>query len=125
MATDKPFLSTRDLIENYSFLVEYMKKCKDRGLDCTKLLPTSQLLDELYKKIDKEAMSFEQVINYVNKKLGNEVNCDLCIDVFREIYKTVVGCEEAKKMLITQLAGWYIEILESLGYVKIRPSWKH
>lgn len=124
MSSENLFLSTKSVIEDYSLLLAYMKKCKERSLNCTQLIPSSQLLGELQRRIELEPLSLEKIVEIVKEKVEHIIDCDLCAEAFREVYKVTVTCEDAKKMLLKQLAGWYVEILEALGYVKVRYAWK-
>lgn len=69
-------------------------------------------------------MSLEKVVQWVKERVGGAVICELCVEVFRELYGVDVNCEDAQQVLLKELAGWYIEILEALGYVKVKYSWK-
>jgi hypothetical protein len=121
---NKPFLSSRSIIEDYSLLLEYMKKCKNKGLDCSNIIPTSQTLDELLEKIEKGAITFEQLLDYIKGKYENQVYCDLCVEAFKQVFNIAADCEDSRRMLLIQLTGWYVEILETLGYVKLKSAWK-
>ncbi|MEM4810200.1 MAG: hypothetical protein QW249_06790, partial [Desulfurococcaceae archaeon] len=61
---------------------------------------------------------------YIKEKIGNKLNCDLAIQAFRELYGLNTECEEILRMLLSQLTGWYIEILDTLGYIRIKYSWR-
>ncbi|MCC6034283.1 MAG: hypothetical protein LM567_02130 [Desulfurococcaceae archaeon] len=123
--SEKPFLSTGKLIENYKLLVNYMKQCRDAGLDCSPLIPSSDFLLEVKRLVESDYISkFSDLVKLVEKKFGNLISCDLALRVFTEIHGYVVSCDLVKNMLITQLAGWIIEMLETLGYVKIKFSWR-
>ncbi|MEM0002270.1 MAG: hypothetical protein QXS24_03060 [Desulfurococcaceae archaeon] len=124
MLDDKPFLSSRSIIEDYSLLLEYMKKCRNKGLDCSNLIPTSKLLDDLQSEIRKGSISFQQLFEYIKNRFEKEILCEVCIDAFKQVYDIIADCEEARKLLLIQLAGWYIEILETLGYIKLKSAWK-
>jgi len=124
MFNETPFLPTRSLIENYDLLLAYMKKCRERALNCAQLIPSSQLLSELEKRVELEPLSFEAIISIVEERVGRLVHCELCREAFKEVYGVVATCEDAKKILIRQLAGWYIEILEALGHVKVKYAWR-
>lgn len=122
---DRPFLSTGKLIENYKLLVNYMKKCKEANLDCSALIPSSDLLVEVKTKINSGRISrLSDLIDLVEEKYSNLVICELAQKVFTEIHGYTVSCELARKILLIQLAGWITEMLESLGYVKIKFSWR-
>jgi hypothetical protein len=122
---DRPFLSTGKLIENYKLLVNYMKKCKEVNLDCSALIPSSDLLVEVKTKINSGIISrLSDLVDLVEEKYSNLVICELAQKVFTEIHGYTVSCELARKILLIQLAGWITEMLESLGYVKIKFSWR-
>ena len=124
-ADEKPFLSTGKLVENYKLLVNYMKNCKEVNLDCRALIPSSNLLVEIKNLIDSGKLSrLSELIELVESKFSNLVNCDLALEAFREIHGYTASCELVRKMLMTQLASWIIEMLEVLGYVKIEFSWR-
>lgn len=124
MLDDKPFLSSRSIIEDYSLLLEYMKKCRNRGLDCSNLIPTSKMLDDLNNEVRRGSVSFQQLFEYVRNIYEKEISCELCIEAFKQVYNITAECEEARKLLLIQLAGWYVEILETLGYIKLKSAWK-
>ncbi|MEM4481795.1 MAG: hypothetical protein QW808_04200 [Desulfurococcaceae archaeon] len=121
---ERPFLSTGSVIEDYRFLLGYMKKCKQLKEDCSSLLPTSEILSEIIKAISEAGLSFGDIIELIRTKFESSIDCDLCSEAFKEAYGVVVDCTEAKKLLFVQIAGWYVEILESLGYIKVRYQWK-
>lgn len=123
--SEKPFLSSGRLIENYKLLINYMKQCRDVGLDCSSLIPSSDFLLEVKRLVESGYISkFSDLVRVVEKKFGSLVSCDLALRVFTEIHGHTVSCDLVKNMLIIQLAGWIIEMLETLGYVKIRFSWR-
>jgi len=101
-----------------------MKKCKEKSKDCTSLIPSSRFLGELQELLERGPMSFDRVIELIGEKVSSAISCDLCVEAFKEVYKVPVACEEAKKTLLRQLAGWYVEMLEALGYVKVKYAWK-
>lgn len=113
-----------ELIEDYGFLIKYLEKCREKNIDCTPLVTTSRILNELLKKISIYPTSFNEILKLIEREIGDLVNCEICIEVFRELYNINVTCEEAKKILLIQVTSWYIEILVKLGYVKLKPTWK-
>ncbi len=118
------FLSSGRLVENYKFLYEYLKKCRERGLDCSQLLPSTSILSEIQRKVETSQQSFNELVEYIKSIHSKNIDCNLCIEVFKQLYGLNASCEEAMQVLLTQLAAWYIEILETLGLVKIRFAWK-
>jgi len=124
LSEEVPFLSSGKLVEDYRLLVRYFKKCKSIGLDCSPLLPASQTLLEIKQMVEKKRVNFNEVLDFVRGKLSTDVHCSILVDAFEETYGVRASCEEAKNQLIKQLAGWYIEILDTLGYVKIKYAWK-
>lgn len=124
MSNHRLFLSSGKLLENSRLLAKYMKLCKERGLSCEKLLPSSSLLSEIKKMVEKAPVSFEDIVKFLQEQVSSEVDCGICIEAYREIYGISVDCESAKKALVIQLAGWLVEILDTLGYVKIKYTWK-
>jgi len=124
-SSEKPFLSTGKLVENYRLLVDYMKKCRESDLDCSKLIPSSDFLLEVKELVERGALSrFSDFISIVEERYGSLVDCDLALRVFSEIHGHEASCDLVKKILITQLAGWILEMLESLGYVRVKFSWR-
>ncbi|MEM1618063.1 MAG: hypothetical protein QW123_03655 [Desulfurococcaceae archaeon] len=124
MSSDKPFLSSSKIIEDYKLLLKYMEKCRLTGAECEKLLPTSQILAKIKALIESRVATFEDVLGFVEKEFYNEINCEICVDAFKEVYGISVDCDKARRALIVQITGWFIEILDTLGYVKIKYSWK-
>lgn len=124
MEQKKPFLSSSKIIEDYGLLLKYMEKCRQTGRDCEQLLPTSNILSEIERLAMSGSIDFERVVNHVEEVASNSIDCDICVQSFKEVYGVDVECDRAKKALLVQLAGWLVEILDSLGYIKIRYSWK-
>lgn len=124
LGQEKPFLSSSKIIENYGLLVKYMEKCRRLDRGCEQLLPTSDILAEIEKLAKQGLVGFEDVVSYIEKKMSTNIDCDICVQSYREVYGLDVDCDRAKKTLLVQLAGWLVEILDSLGYIKIRYSWK-
>lgn len=124
LASEKPFLSSSKIIENYSLLLKYVEKCKFLNIDCSPILPSSSLLSQIENLVKTGRVGFEEVVRLVEEKMSSAIICDVCIQAFREVYGIEVDCERAKKMLIAQIAGWLVEILDTLGYIRIRYSWK-
>lgn len=122
---EKPFLSTGRLVESYKLLVSYMKKCRESNIDCDHLIPSSQFLLEVKELVEKGNLSkFADLVNLVEGRYSELINCDLALRVFAEVHGHQATCELVKRMLITQLAGWIAEMLESLGYVRVKFSWR-
>lgn len=124
MSDNKPFLSSGIIIENYALLTRYMELCKQRGLDCSILLPSSTTLSEMLKIVEKESVNLQVLIEHFNNILSERIDCELVMETFREVYKVEVDCLSARKLLIIQLVGWYLEILNTLGYVKLKHAWR-
>lgn len=124
MTDERPFLSTGSIIEDYRLLLVYMKKCKENMLDCSPLLPTSEVLSQLLKAVKEGGLSFNDIVEFVRARFENLVDCKICSEAFKEVYNVVVDCAEAKRQLVVQIAGWYTEILESLGYIRVKYLWK-
>ena len=120
----KPFLSTGSIVEDYSLLLKYVEICKRKNVDCSVLIPSSHILSELRNEIERSSKTFNSLIEFVESKLGDKIDCEISLEAFIEVYAVRGECNEAKRIILTQLTGWYIEILESLGYVKIKYSWK-
>lgn len=118
------FTPTGGVIGDYSLLLEYLKKCRERGLDCSTILPSSSILGEIQCIIEHRSTRFIELVEYLQSIHGKNINCDVCVEAFQQLYGVKPSCEEAIKMLITQLTSWYLEILERLGYVKIKQAWR-
>lgn len=112
------------LVENYSLLTRYLKLCRERGLECMYIFPSSWVLTEILRTIEKGKRSMKDLVDYVERLIGDKLECDICIESFKQVYGLSVECSDAKKQLILQITNWYIDILYSLGYVDLRPSWK-
>jgi len=118
------FLTTKKLVESYALLQDYFKKCRERGLDCTDLIPTASLLSEIRRLVEFKSLSFIDLLGYVRSRVGASIKCDVLVEAFRQQFGVEASCEEASKALLMQLTAWYVEMLESLGYVKVRMAWK-
>lgn len=124
MASEKPFLSSSKIIENYSLLLKYMEKCRISNIDCTSILPSSSLLSQIENLAKTSRVGFDEVVKLVGEMVSSIIVCDICIQAFKEVYGVEVDCERAKKMLILQIAGWLVEMLDTLGYIRIKYAWK-
>lgn len=112
----------RDL--NYPVLSTYIQICRARGLDCSYIIPTAQIIDELVKSLEIGGKTMNDVVSYVESVLGDKLACDLSIEAFKQTYGVSIDCVDAKRHLIMEIAHWYIEILSLLGYVRVRELWK-
>ncbi|MEM1628990.1 MAG: hypothetical protein QW551_06945 [Desulfurococcaceae archaeon] len=121
----KLFLSSGKIIKDYGLLIKYLEICKQRGHNCEEVIPDSNLLTMLKNLIEETgSLRMDYAIQYIKEKIGNKLNCDLAIQAFRELYGLNTECEEILRMLLSQLTGWYIEILDTLGYIRIKYSWR-
>ncbi|MEM4718273.1 MAG: hypothetical protein QXE81_05900 [Desulfurococcaceae archaeon] len=124
MNEDKPFLSSGILVESYALLTRYMDLCKQRGLDCSPILPSSDTLSQVLNAIEKGSVNLQYLIEHFNSILTEKIDCDVVMDAFKQVYNVEIDCSSAKKLLLFQLVGWYLEILASLGYVKLKHTWR-
>lgn len=124
MLNSNIFLTTKKLVESYALLQDYFKKCREKGVDCTDLIPTANLLSEIQRLVESRSLSFIDLLGYIRSRVGASIKCDVLIEAFKQQYGVEASCEEASKALLMQLTAWYVEMLESLGYVKVRMAWK-
>jgi len=102
-----------------------MKKCREANLNCSDLIPSSEFLLEVKNLIEiGKITKLRDLVDLVEEKYSELLNCELALSVFTELYEHKASCDLVKKIIITQLAGWIAEMLESLGYVKIKQPWR-
>jgi len=120
----KPFLASGKLVGDYSLLVKYLEICHERAGECMDVLPSRSLLDLLVEEVNREKVSFADIVGKLGKELAEKINCGVVVEAYRAIYGVEASCEEVKGILLRQLVAWYLELAESLGLLKLRESWR-
>jgi len=114
---ERPFLASGKIVKDYRPLMTYLKLLGDREREA--LMPTGEYLKEIVSRVGK-GRTLGEVLNELAKELRWKINAELALKALREAWGMNVSPEYAVDEIAREMAGWVLEICESLGYLKIR-----
>ncbi len=114
---EKPFLASGKVVKDYAPLMTYLKLLGNAEREA--LMPTSEYLKEIVSRIGKGGV-LGDVLNELAKELRWRINAELAVKALKEAWGVNVSPEYAVDEIAREMAGWLLEMCESLGYIRIR-----
>ena len=118
---EMPLLASGKIVKDYRPLVSYYKLLKLSGNRSFIENRYFDLVTELLEK-EKNYMNIDNLIKKLENEIEKDVDEKLAAKAFKECCMTEIGPQYARKMLARLIAGYVIEMLDSLGKINIKMS---
>lgn len=106
-------------------LKAFFERCRHEEMDCLQLLLPGSLIENLVKKIEEGSLrTVLDVVNYFEANLPIRDYCRSILEAFKSIGLEIRDCETAGKLFTREYADWVLSLLEQLGFIKLRESWR-
>ncbi len=116
--SDKPLLASGRVVKDYRPLMRFLKELPSNIRN--EVLPTSDDL-EFVKSLAKSSTNLAGLLNSVKERVRSRVakHAGMVRRIVREAWGVDLSEELAVEEVSKELAGWVIEISETLGYIRI------
>lgn len=121
MGDDKGFLfATGKVVKDYTLLRFYLEELKARNLSHEHIVPTSELLIYIKSKAAERASSVAEILTMIEPAIEEKVDPESASKAVERHLNLRVDAGLARKMVARIIAGYAIEIAESLGYIELK-----
>lgn len=116
------FLGSGKLVKDYRILQKYFEILDEMNIDKTSALPSSEDIEMIRKLVEQGKRNLLELINALTLKFIPKVNAEAAIRAYKEVLGIEIQPNTAISHIARDLAGWTLEIAESLSIIKIDVS---
>jgi len=113
----QPFLASGKIVKDYAPLMTYLKLLSEE--ERSQLMPTSDYLKGIVLRVGRGRVLGE-ILNELAKELRPRIKAELAVKALKEAWGVDVSMEYAVDEIAREMAGWILEMCETLGYIRIK-----
>lgn len=118
-----PFMATGTVVKDYQLLIQYFEEVKSMGMDPRYSYPTSSDIEFIVRSVRSGAIrNLYELLESLTRIFSSRVCTEAAIKAFKKKYGSEPDPDTAVREIAWMLAGWTIEIAESLGLISLRNA---
>ncbi len=125
---EEPMFSTGTVVGKYDYrvLMRYIEEVRERrGADAAaNAIPSSDDITYAEQLVRSGVKNVSDLLEKLTERFLPRVHVEEALAAVREGYGAGYSGEEAARKIARLLAGWCIEICETLGILRIREPWR-
>ncbi len=116
------FLSSGKIVKDYRILQKYFEILDEMNIDKASALPSSEDIELIRRLIKEGKRNLLELIDALTLKFIPKINTEAAIRAYKEVLDIEIQPNTAISHIARDLAGWTLEIAESLGIIRIDVS---
>lgn len=121
MSEDRGFLfASGKIVKDYSILRYYIEELKARNLSHEHIVPSSDTLESIRRKVMEKSYTVADIMMMLEPEIEGKIDLESASKAAERYLNAKVDIHIAKRMVARAIAGYYIEIADSLGYIHIK-----